>query len=250
MELANLVSQVSGFDELAPRDKIKIFAWFVHTHRKQETFDNATIRTCFVELHMADPNVAQYLLRMVDYKDLIKSKHGYKLGRSVRGDLAKKYGTHHTVVAVSKILENLPAMVPNIGERSFLQEALKCYRIEAYRSCIVMTWNLAYAHLLDWILKDTKRLTIFNAAITKRYPKKLGLIIRKYDEFIDDELKEHEVLEICNTGSIFNSNIFKILKDKLNRRNIVANPSTVMVVQSQADDVVTDLVNNVVLTLI
>jgi hypothetical protein len=249
MELANLVSQVSGFDKLTPRDKIKIFAWFLHTHRKQETFDNAAIRTCFVELHMADPNVAQYLSRMVNYKDLIKSKEGYKLGRSVRGDLDKKYGTHHTVVAISKILENLPAMVPNIGERAFLQEALKCYRIEAYRSCIVMTWNLAYAHLLDWILKDTKRLASFNAAITKRYPKKIGLSITKYDEFLD-ELKEHEVIEICNTSSIFNSNIVKILKEKLTRRNIVAHPSAVVVVQSQADDVVTDLVNNVVLALI
>jgi hypothetical protein len=36
---------------------------------------------------------------------------------------------------------------------------------------------------------------------------------------------------------------------QLDRRNIVAHPSTVVVVQSQADDVVTDLVNNVVLAL-
>ena len=66
-----------------------------------------------------------------------------------------------------------------------------------------MTWNLAYAHLLDWILKDTKRLATFNAAITKKYPKKSGLIIGKYDEFLD-ELKEHEVLEICNTANLVN----------------------------------------------
>jgi hypothetical protein len=53
----------------------------------------------------------------------------------------------------------------------------------------------------------------------------------------------------CNSASLFNSNIFKILKDKLDRRNIAAHPSSVVVVQSQADDVVTDLVNNVVLAL-
>lgn len=41
-----------------------------------------------------------------------------------------------------------------------------------------MTWNLAYAHLLDWVLNDTNRLTALNAAIIKRYPKKTGLTIR------------------------------------------------------------------------
>jgi len=60
---------------------------------------------------------------------------------------------------------------------------------------------------------------------------------------------EREVIEICSTGGLINSNIFKILKDKLDRRNIVAHPSTVVVVQHQADDAVTDLVNNVVLAL-
>lgn len=248
MELAELVNQVSEFDQLQPRDKIKIFAWFLHTYRDRETFDNAAIRTCFAELHLADPNVAKYLPRMVDYKDLVKSRGGFKLERSVRVDLDRKYGVHHSVVAVNRILTDLSAKVPSIDERSFLQEALKCYRIGAYRSCIVMTWNLAYAHLLDWILNDANRLTAFNTAITKRYPKKVGVRISNYDEFLD-ELKEREVIEICSTGGLYNSNIFKILKEKLDRRNIVAHPSTVVVVQSQADDVVTDLVNNVVLAL-
>jgi hypothetical protein len=75
-----------------------------------------------------------------------------------------------------------------------------------------------------------------------------SLQIAKYDEFLD-ELKESQVIEICNTANLFNSNIFKILREKLDKRNIAAHPSTVVVVQSQADDVVTDLVNNVVVAL-
>jgi hypothetical protein len=117
-----------------------------------------------------------------------------------------------SVTAVNKILTDLPAKVPNVVERAFLGEALKCYRVEAYRACIVMTWNLAYAHLLDWILKDANRLSAFNSAITKRYPKRAGLSISKYDEFLD-ELKEREFIEICATEGLFNSNIFKILND-------------------------------------
>jgi len=51
-------------------------------------------------------------------------------------------------------------------------------------------------------------------------------------------------------GAFFYSNIFKILKEKLDRRNIVAHPSIVLVVQSQADDVVADQINNVTLALV
>jgi hypothetical protein len=149
---------------------------------------------------------------------------------------------------VSKILADLPAQVPDISERAFLQEVLKCYRHEAFRSCIVMTWNLAYAHLLDWILNDPGRLATFNTAITKRYPKKTNISATKYDDFLE-ELSEREVIEICNSGSLFNSTVFRIMKEKLGRRNIAAHPSNVVVVQSQADDAITDLVNNVVLYL-
>jgi hypothetical protein len=110
-----------------------------------------------------------------------------------------------------------------------------------------MTWNLAYSHLLQWILSEAKRLTDFNAAIPKRFPKKPPINISAYDHF--EELKESEVVEVCNTASLVNSNIVKILKEKLGKRNTAAHPSSVIIVQSQADDVVTDLVNNVVLAL-
>jgi hypothetical protein len=41
----------------------------------------------------------------------------------------------------------------------------------------------------------------------------------------------------------------RILKEKLTKRNMAAHPSAVMVNEPQANDVITDLVNNVVLTL-
>jgi hypothetical protein len=249
MQLQELIEQVAGFDSAAPREKIKILGWWLHTHGGKELLGAPEIRGCYSKLHIDEPPaLATYLTRMAEGKELLREKGQYKLARAVRADLDKKYGVHHSVIAVSKILTDLPAKVPNVTERAFLNEALQCYRIQAYRSCIVMTWNLAYAHLLDWILNDANRLTAFNATIIKRYPKKTGVSISKYDEFLD-KLKEHEVLEICSTGGLFNSNIFKILKEKLDRRNRVAHPSTVVVVQSQADDVVTDLVNNVVLAL-
>lgn len=248
MELVDLVEQVSGFDETPPREKIQLFAWFLHVYRSKEVFDITDIRYCFSELHMADPSVAKYLSRMVEYKDLVKTRDGLKLERVVRTKLDAKYGVHHSVVQVSKLLTSLPGQVPDLSEKSFLAEAIKCYRIEAYRACVVMTWNLAYGHLLNWILKDAQRLASFNASISRRYPKKPALNIATYEDFLE-ELKESEVIEICSNAGLINSNITKILREKLGKRNTAAHPSSVIIVQSQADDVVTDLVNNVVLRL-
>jgi hypothetical protein len=251
MQLKELVDQVPGFDAAPPREQIKLFAWWLHVHDGKERFVLAEMRACFAKLHMDEPPaLSTYIARMTEVRpaDLLKEKGQYKLARLVRIDLDKKHGVHTSIVVVSRLLSDLPDKIPNIDERTFLADALKCYKVEAYRACIVMTWNLAYAHLLDWILKDQARLDQFNAAISKRYPKMITLKITKYDEFLD-ELKESQVIEICNSASLVNSNIFKILKEKLVKRNIAAHPSSVVVVQSQADDVVTDLVNNVVLAL-
>ena len=212
-------------------------------------FDNAAIRACYDELHLAVPNVAMYLPRLAELKppDLVKVKGGYKLERSVRSMLDSKYGVHHSVVQVSKLLADLPGKVPDLAEKNFLAEAMKCYRVEAYRACVVMTWNLAYSHLLHWILADNTRLNNFNSAIPRRFPKKPPVTISKYDGF--EELKESEVIEVCKTAGLVDGNMTRILKEKLGKRNTAAHPASVVVVQSQADDVVTDLVNNVVLAL-
>jgi hypothetical protein len=250
MHLHELVDQVEGFNALPPRDVIRLFAWWLHVHGGREIIDNEALRKCYNDLHMPAPNVGVYTGRMASQfvpPDLVKSKSGFKLTRELRQELDKKYGIHHSVVQVSKLLAELPEKVPDLAEKTFLVEALNCYRVEAYRACIVMIWNLAYNHLLNWILNDPARLALFNANILKRNSKKANLAVAKYDTF--EDLKEREVIDICNIASLFNSGVYKILLSKLDRRNMVAHPSNVVVVQSQADDAITDLVNNVVLGL-
>lgn len=249
MHIQELIEQVAGFDAAVPKEKIKLFAWWLHTHGGKELFGSVEIRNCYNVLHIDEPPaLATYLTRMADGKELLREKGKYKLARNFRSDLDKKYGVHHSIVAVSTLLADLPRQVPNIAEREFLNEALKCYRIEAYRACIVMTWNLAYAHLLDWILNDANRLLLFNQTIPKRFPYLKNIQVSRYDDF-RDEMKERQVIEVCSSASLINDDIFKIMKAKLDRRNITAHPSTAVVVQSQADDMITDLVNNVVLAL-
>jgi hypothetical protein len=136
--------------------------------------------------------------------------------------------------------------VPDLAERCFLQEAIDCYKVRAYRAAIVMTWNLAYDHLVRWILTDPTRVTALNVAFAKRFQKKLPTIATSQDL---EDIKEFDVVESCGTACLLSSNVVRILREKLTKRNIAAHPSAVVVMEPQANDVITDLVNNVVLAL-
>ena len=115
---------------------------------------------------------------------------------------------------------------------------------KAFRSAMVMAWNLAYDHLLRWLLADPARLQTFNQRIPARYPKK-QVQIAKFDDF--EDLKESEVIEVASSAGLLNGNVVKVLDKELKRRNSAAHPSPTVFTQYQAEDAITDLVNNVVL---
>jgi hypothetical protein len=165
-----------------------------------------------------------------------------------RHALDAKYGEHETTIVISRILADLPGKINDEAERKFLAEALKCYKVEAYRAVVIMTWNLAYDHLLRWILADPARAGTFNSRIigVVGAKKGTGLVMAKREDF--EELTERNVVDI--SGPILPSgNIKTILMEQLNRRNLAAHPTLVDIERPQADDTISTLVNNVVLKL-
>lgn len=250
MELAQFIRQVQNFDGLQQPERLILFAWYLHTHRKLERFDQAALKWCYATVGLPAPDLSIYCRRLVERKPpaFLKNGQGYALAGSLRRKLDEQYGEHETVIVVSQLLKELPGKVSDEAERLFLTEALKCYAVQAFRAAIVMTWNLAYDHVLAWVMADAQRLADFNAAIPAKYPKKKGLVIAKREEF--EELKEFEVIEVCGAAGLFASNnIKRILNEKLTKRNMAAHPSLIEVTRAQADDAITDLVNNVILKL-
>jgi hypothetical protein len=55
---------------------------------------------------------------MVGYGDLVKVRNGFKLHRTVRTTIDAKYGTHHSVVQVSKLLADLVGRCPTWPNRT------------------------------------------------------------------------------------------------------------------------------------
>lgn len=249
MNLEEFAQFVPCLSAMSHVEKIRHFGWFLLTHEKLARFGTADIRRCYEQMHCALPgNLTQSLQQMAAKKppDLLKDSRGFRLENRVKEQLDGKYGQRPLTIAVDAMLQDLPGKVSDEAERLFLSEALSCFRCKAFRATIVMAWNVAYDHLLTWVVAN--HLPAFNAAIVRKFPKKAGVTMAKKEDF-GDEFKEFEVIELCSTAGIITGNTKKVLNEKLARRNLAAHPSHVEITQYQAEDVISDLVNNVILKL-
>jgi hypothetical protein len=252
MTLAELVQGIPGFANWSHVEKIKLFAWHLHTYKGLEYFGTSDVKHCYEDLNLQEPSsIAPFLGSMEKKKpkELIKKPEGCKLEMRIRDGLDRKYGIRTITVQVTDLLAKLPGKVPDLAERTFLDEALVCLKHGAFRAAIVMAWNLAYHHLCDHVLK--RELARFNAQwplVYQGHHKKGTKAIAKMED-LSDELKESEVIEICNSAGIISKDVHKILKAKLDRRNSAAHPSAVKIDQLQAEEFIDDIVKNVVLKL-
>jgi len=248
-----LTRAVASFDQLQHVDRIKLFAWHLHTHKSMDCFMPADIARCYADVHLDGPkNIAQQLAQLAAKKppQILKNKAGYRLEKRSRDEFDKKYGQRASTVEVTNLLKDLPGKLPDLAEQTYLNEALKCFSVGAFRAAIVMTWNLAYHHLCDFILKQ--KLAEFNARWVVVFPahhKNATKTIAKIDDF-GDNLKESEVIKIAKSAGIVSNDVSKVLEDKLGRRNSAAHPSGIKIEQLQAEEFIDDLVKNVVLKVV
>lgn len=245
-ELGRAVPGLSGKSHAG---KIKLFAWYLHAHKRRTHFQPADIKALYDTLHMAAPSFGGHFNALKNQGALLKNSSGYRLENSIRDSLDAKYGARDVTIQVTHLLVTLPDKIPNLAERTYLNEALICFKNSAFRAAVVMTWNLAYHHLCDYVLKN--RLADFNTRWVVVYPgdhKKTPKTIAKMDDF-SEELKESKVIEICNSAGIITGDMRKILTEKLGRRNSAAHPSSVSIGQLQAEESIDDLIKNVVLRL-
>ena len=162
-ELNDLVSSISAFSGWKHPDKIKLFAWFIHTKLSKDRFASSDIARCYESISVQKPSSIHPFLTGLEArkpKQVLRDGRGFYLERSVREALDVKYGQRPVAIHIEKTLLELPVQVPDLAEREFLDEALRCYKAGAFRAAIVMCWNLAYDHLLTYILKH--KLSEFN----------------------------------------------------------------------------------------
>jgi hypothetical protein len=251
MNLEEIVNGIPSFSSWTDADKIRFFAWFLHSKRGRDRFSAADIRACYEELSLQQPtNVNPYLAQMLNRKprEVLRDNRGYVLEKRLRDQLESKYGQRVATVQADKLLIELPDRIPELAERIFLDEAIRCFRCKAFRAAIVMAWNLAYDHLCGYVLNSSSRLADFNSQLPRSFPKARVSAVSNRDDV--GELKESEVLQVCRSANIITNDLLKILKEKLDKRNTAAHPSTVDIAPHTAEEYIIDLIPNVVLKLI
>jgi hypothetical protein len=108
-----------------------------------------------------------------------------------------------------------------------------------------MTWNLAFDHLCQHVMRQ--HLQAFNDQLPKSFPKADVQKIEKREDFT--ELKESQVLQVCKSAGIISATTHKLLKEKLDRRNMAAHPSGMPIIQPTAEEFIRDLVENFILRI-
>jgi hypothetical protein len=247
MELEELRQAVPSLSQLGHPNKIKILGWYLHAHKGMVHFQGKDIGKCYDALDLARPfNFGGYFGNLVRASELLKTASGYRLENGVREELDKKLARRVNVL-VTEPLRSLPERIPNLAERAYLDETLGCFMAKAYRASVVMCWNLGFDHLCEFVLADAGRLADFNAQLPKSFPKADITSVSKRDDFT--ELEESQVLQVCKSSNIISGNLHKVLREKLDRRNIAAHPSSVTTSAPSAEEFIKDLIENVVLKL-
>ncbi|WP_175701425.1 hypothetical protein [Burkholderia ambifaria] len=242
-DLLEFVSRINGFGGKSFTDKVEIFGWYLHENGGKPKFGPTDLLRCFEVAHESKPsNIHSIVHRLSTDRParLLKDGQGYRLSAAVREQVGKLVN-RKTNTAVNALLTGLLSSVTNKDQQTFLDETIVCCNGKAHRAAIVMGWNLAYSHLCDRIFDA--HLVAFNANRTKIHPK-LPEIVKRTDF---QEYGERQVIDVCRTASIVDKSIYKILQERLDRRNMAAHPSAVVFTSAQAEDLITDLVNNVLL---
>jgi hypothetical protein len=140
LTLNELTRAVAGFDQLQHVDRIKLFAWHLHTNKSMDCFMPADIGRCYAEVHLDGPkNIPQQLAQLAGKKppQILKNKSGYRLEKRSRDEFDKKYSQRSITVEVTNLLRDLPGKLPDLAEQTYLSEALKCFSVGAFRAAIV-----------------------------------------------------------------------------------------------------------------
>ena len=172
---------------------------------------------------------------------VLRSPKGFRLSASSRVAMEKVLPIRATTVSTTAVLNDLLAKVTDPAQKVFLNETLTCFKHQAYRAAIVMMWNLTYSHVCDKIFGA--HATEFEAWRAKQF-KSLPPLTKRTDF---EDYGERAVIEICRGARIFDGSVCKALTEKLNRRNSAAHPSSTIFTVANAEDMITDLINNVLL---
>lgn len=155
----------------------------------------------------------------------IRAPEGWEITNAGRQHL-RNLGVTRASPAAVQVAADLRSQISNINDedtRTFVEEAIKCYELEFYRSAVVMSW-LAAVHVLQRTV-ISGHATEFNAEAKRLDP-------RWKDAKTSDDLgrmKESDFLDRLVSVSLIGRNVKTELKGCLDFRNACGHPNSMKI---------------------
>lgn len=168
-------------------------------------------------------NPSAYLVRLKGLA--IRIPNGWEITESGKQHL-RNLGVSKISPAAVQVATDLRVELPNIKNgsiRSFVEEAIKCYEAELYRSAIIMSWLAAMGVLHNHV--HTNHLQTFNAEAHRVDSRWKGA------KTTDDlgRMNEGDFLDRIAAISVVGKNAKNELKQCLDRRNGCGHPNSLKI---------------------
>lgn len=244
-DLEKVVQRITDFATLPQYRQTDFLAYALSQASGFDHFDAKQLQECFSLLNLRPyTRLPAYLTDEVSKKTgkYIKHTTGYRLERGAMDDIRVIVESEPKRVQVSKDLFELVQKLTDSQEKSFAQEALNCFGVEAYRATVVMVWSLAIDHLQKYIFG--KKLQEFNAAVSSHSDKKMTQVV-DYDDF--SNFRESRLIELMRSANIITNDVRKLLVEKLGTRNSAGHPSGITISGHKTTEFCLDLIENILL---
>ena len=172
---------------------------------------------------------------------VIKSNNGWELTSQGLALVNSLTGKEIPSIAQqqSKTLRVQLSTINNGNTQAFVEEAIKCFEVKAYRASAVLSWVGAVSILYDYVFKNC--LVAFNSEAKLRNAK-------WKDATTKDDLTrmgEQDFLNILQSISIIGKNVKQELENCLKLRNGCGHPNSLEIGENRAAAHIETLIMNV-----
>lgn len=239
-------SSLSDFGSWSATKQIDYISYYLLKMEGQDAVTAKQIRDVETELNIKPyKRLPQYLSTSSAARNgkYVKVKTGgYRLERTTLSSIESLVKHEPVRVAVSEQLVSLIEKVTDDKERSFLEEAINCYQVQANRATVIMTWVAAMSHMHSYVFRE--KLDDFNTAFAANPEKKIKKVTH-LDDF--SVISEDKFILLMKSGNIISNDVRKLLDEKLGTRNSAAHPSGIEITGHKATEFALEIIKNVLL---
>lgn len=254
--LISFVEKFKNLEKLHPDKQVDRVAFILIEYFGYDGVTGTDINNAFDLLKLPrHPQIIKYLNSQTENKkflniiysdpDYLKKNNLYSLSYSILKELRQevlKNSNNEKSNAIESNFSKLSDTFEEDLEKMYFNEALLCFSVGAYKSCIIMLWNLTIFIVYNkiYLSKHAELKKLLENSSDKNLTK------IKLDG-IDDYTKigENKFIDICSSQNWISQDTKKILIEKLGLRNSVAHPSGIYISKSKAIAFAEDLVNNI-----